>query len=255
MLRERLRSRMRDGEMLAGTFIKTPSIEVVEVLARAGLDFVALDAEHAPFDRGRMDACLAIAKALDLPALVRVAAGEQSAILQALDAGAVGVVVPHVDSTQKATNVARWSRFGHGGRGYAGSTRWAGYATRPMSEILEQSQRETVVIAQIEEPEGVEDAEDIAATEGLDGLFVGPADLSVCLGKSDLNSEAVTQAMSQVGRAAARHGKCFATFSSNTESVARLKDMGVTMLFIASEQAFMLSGAKTVVWNLTKSNE
>ncbi len=67
-----LRSRMAAGDMLAGTFLKTPSVEMIEILSQTGLDFLCIDAEHAPFDRARMDACLAVARALDFPILVRV---------------------------------------------------------------------------------------------------------------------------------------------------------------------------------------
>ena len=87
-----LRSRMAAGEMLAGTFLKTASIDIIEVMAKSGLDFVCLDAEHAPFDRARLDACLAVARALDFPVLVRVPSALPQDILQVLDAGAVGVV-------------------------------------------------------------------------------------------------------------------------------------------------------------------
>ena len=158
------RGRVLSGEVMSGTFVKTPAIEVVELLAVSGLDFICLDAEHSPFDRARLDACLGIARALDFPTLVRVPSASAENILQALDSGAVGVVCPHVMTAERAAEIARWSRYGHGGRGYAGSSRWAGFATRPMVDILQQSQDETVVIAQIEEPEGVDSAGAIAAT-------------------------------------------------------------------------------------------
>lgn len=177
-----LRSRMAAGEMLAGTFLKTASIDIIEVMAKSGLDFVCLDAEHAPFDRARLDACLAVARALDFPVLVRVPSALPQDILQVLDAGAVGIVVPHVMDGDAAAAIAKASRFGPGGRGYAGSTRWAGYTTRSMPELLEQSKTETIVIAQIEDIEGVDNADAIAATKGIDGIFLGPADLSVAYG-------------------------------------------------------------------------
>jgi 2-keto-3-deoxy-L-rhamnonate aldolase RhmA len=127
-----LRSRMAAGDMLAGTFLKTPSVEMIEILSQTGLDFLCIDAEHAPFDRARMDACLAVARALDFPILVRVPSAQPQDILQALDAGATGIVVPHVTDAETAAAIAKASRFGPGGRGYAGSTRWAGYTTRSM---------------------------------------------------------------------------------------------------------------------------
>lgn len=236
---------VRSGRILAGTFQKTASHDVVEVLSKSGLDFVCLDSEHAPFGRRELDTCLAMARALSFPALVRVSSADPAAVLQALDAGATGIVVPHVASATQAAAIARAARFGHGGRGFAGSTRWAGFATRPMTEVLEQSERETVVFAQIEEPEAVEAADEIAATEGIDGLFVGPADLSVCLGTTDQTSAPVRDAMRHVGEACKRHGKAFMTFAPNADSGAELQALGVSLFFVASEHAFMLNAAKS----------
>jgi len=246
---------MLAGEILAGTFLKTPAHEMVEVLALSGLDFIALDTEHAPFDRGRMDACLAVAGALGFPVLVRIPDGSQAEILKVMDCGAVGVVVPHAATPEKAANIAKWSRFGHGGRGFAGSTRWAGYTTRSMADLLEASATETVVIAQIEEPEGVDAVDAIAATEGIDGLFVGPADLAVSLGKTDAAAPEVRAAMGRVGEAARRHGKACMTFAPDTDSAAELKGLGITTFFIGSEQSFAMARARDVAESLHALNE
>jgi len=239
-----LRTRMQRGDILSGTFVKTPAHEVIEVLAMSGLDFVTIDAEHAPFDRGRLDACLAVARALNFPVLVRVPVGSRDEILKVLDSGATGVVVPHVDSVEKAENVARWSRFGHGGRGYAGSTRWAGFATRPMTDILKQSIDETVVVVQIEEPEGVDVVDDIAKIDGINGLFVGPADLAVCYGATDINDPKVRNAIEKVGKACKKNKSSCITFAADTSTVAELNAIGVTMFHIASEHGFMLNSAR-----------
>ena len=154
---------MLSRDLLAGTFVKTPHHVLIEVLAQTELDFLCLDAEHAPFDRSSLDACLAVATALDFPIVIRVGNNSPREILQALDYGAVGIVAPHIDTAEKAEDLARAARFGLNGRGYAGSSRWAGYATQKMSDLLAKSKEETVVIAQIEEPRGVEEAEAIAA--------------------------------------------------------------------------------------------
>lgn len=252
MTQRPFRERMMAGEILSGTFIKTPAHEMIEVLSGTGLDFACLDAEHSPFDRRSMDACLAVAMAKSFPTLVRVPAGTQEQLLMALDSGALGVVVPHVDTGEKARNIAKWARFGHYGRGFAGSTRWAGYATRGMAELIEQSQRETVVIAQIEEPEAVDAIDEIAAVDGIDGLFVGPADMAVCLGKTSAADPAVRDIMRRVGEAASRHGKCFMTFAPNTESATDLFGLGVTMFFIGSEHVWMAAGARAVADDLAR---
>jgi 2-keto-3-deoxy-L-rhamnonate aldolase RhmA len=250
--RRHLKQRMKTGETLVGTFLKTPACELVELLAMSGLDFICLDAEHAPFDRARLDACLALALAHGLPALVRVATGERHEILQALDSGATGVVVPHVDSEEKAGNIARWGRFGHGGRGYAGSTRWAGFTTGTMSELLQRSVDETIVIAQIEEPEGVEQCNAIAATEGIDGLFVGPADLAVCLGVSDLNDDRVVNATRQVAAACRQNARCCMTFVPDVSKIQELREIGVSMFYVSSEHGFILQGARAVAQSVVR---
>lgn len=238
------RSRMLAGDKLAGTFMKTPSHDVVEVLALSGLDFICLDAEHSAFDRAALDACMAVARALDFPVLVRVASGTPEAILQALDMGAVGVVVPHVDSVEKARAVAKSARFGLGGRGFAGSTRWAGYATRTMPDLLARSRDETVVIAQIEEPSGVDAADAIAAVDGIDGLFLGPADLSVSYGHDGQDNADLPRAFEACGAATKAHGKAFISWVSSPEQAQERAHHGLTVFFIASEHAWMLQGAK-----------
>lgn len=245
---------MLAGDMLAGTFIKSPSHELIELLAMSGLDFVCLDTEHSPFDRMAMDACLAIARALDFPVLVRVASGSNENILQALDSGAVGVVVPHVIDAARAAEVARAARFGLHGRGYAGFTRWAGFATRPMADVLEQSKNETLVLAQIEEPEGVDAACEIAATPGIDGLFIGPSDLSVGYGKSDTNSPELKVAFETVGAATRANGKALVTFVPDVEKAAEWSKYGITVFFVGSEQSWVLHGAKSVAGGIHKLN-
>lgn len=239
------RARMLRGDRLVGTFVKTPSHMMIEVLALSGLDFVCLDAEHSAFDRAAMDACLAMARAMNFPCLVRVPEGTPARILMALDAGAVGVVVPHVATARKAAEIVKAARFGHGGRGFAGSTRWAGLGTRKMSDVLARD-AETVVIGQIEEPEAVAAIDAIAGTPGLDGVFVGPADLAVCLGKTDPGDPEVRAAIGKVGEAARRHGTTCITFAANAAPAAGLAALGVSMFFIASEHAWILAGARQV---------
>ena len=243
MVEMEFRQRMLSGEFLAGTFVKTPVYDVVEALSKTELDFICLDGEHAPFDWGRMDACLAMANALRLPALVRVASASAENILHALDSGASGIVVPHVFNVQIAETVARAARFGHHGRGYAGSTRWAGFASRTMPDLLERSRSETIVIVQIEEPEGVRAASDIAAVDGVDGLFIGPADLTVGYGADAEAAKKLENALETVGAAASAAGKAYMTFVQNAEQAKEWARYGFTVFFITSDQNLMMSAA------------
>lgn len=237
-----LRSRILGRERVVSTFVKTAEVTVVEVLATSGLDFIVLDGEHCGFDRGRLDACLAVARALDFPALVRISSGSEENVLMALDAGAVGVVVPHVDSVEKAQAIAKFAHFGVGGRGFAGSTRWAGFATRPMGDVLDQD-AQTIVMAQIEEPAGVEACDAIAAVDGIDALFAGPADLSVGYGHRSQDNPDLPKALTRVGAACKAHGKGYVSWVSDASKAAEWAGYGMTGFVVASEHTWMRQGA------------
>ncbi|MCH1412471.1 MAG: aldolase/citrate lyase family protein [Rhodobacteraceae bacterium] len=241
------KQKMLSGEILAGTFLKTPNYILVEVLAQSKLDFICLDAEHSPFDRAALDQCLSISRALDFPVLVRVGENSAKEILWALDCGAVGLVIPHVDTVEKAKLASKSARYGLGGRGFAGSTRWAGYATEDMPSIIKRSNKETIVLAQIEEPAGVDKAAEIAAIDGIDGLFVGPADLSVGYGYDHQNSDELKAALVSVGEASRKADKAFVSFVPNPEKAHEWnKDFGVTVFFIASEHNWLRDTANSV---------
>ena len=250
MTQAEFREAVLRGDVLAGTFMKTPSVDILEVLILSGLDFVCFDAEHAPFDRGALNACAAVACAAGFPFVIRVPVGTPSEIGMALDTGASGVVVPHVTDAQTAARIAKAGRFGHGGRGYAGSTRWAGFGTSDMPTLLSRSQTETLVIAQIEDPEGVDNCEAIAATPGVDAIFLGPADLSVAYGKTDQSSAELKAAQARVGAAARAEGKGCMTFTATAAASKPLMDHGYHVFFVASEHAWILQGARALMSDL-----
>ena len=246
------KQRVLAGDQLVGTFVRTASHEIIEVLAQTKLDFICLDVEHAGIDRRSMDVCLSVARAWDLPVLVRVSSGAPEHLLQALDAGAVGVVVPHVRSAKQAAEIAKSAHYGQGGRGFHGSNRWAGLGTQTMPDILARSHPETLVLAQIEEPEGVEAAAEIAAISGIDGLFVGPADLSVCFGKQDLDSDELDQAFKSVSIAAKTSGKAMVTFVAMPERAEQWSGYGISVWLVASELTWIAQAANTIVADMPK---
>ena len=104
------RRRLAAGELLLGTFVKTPTGHATEILGDLGYDFVVIDAEHAPFDRVATDAALLAAKAARCASLVRVQSASPWHLLSALDCGATGVLVPHVMTATQARDVARACR-------------------------------------------------------------------------------------------------------------------------------------------------
>lgn len=238
------RDRLRAGEPLLGTFVKTPAVPIVEVLALSPLDVLCLDQEHAPFGPAELDACIAVARANGLATLVRVPGGSSTDIGRALDAGATGVVVPHVDTVDEARRAAAAARFAPDGtRGYAGSHRAAAYSTRTIPDNLAAA-ASTTVIAQIESPEAVEAAEAIAAVEGVDALFIGPADLAVAMGARTPGDEAVVAAMQRVIDAGRRVGTVVGAFASSPAEMRDLRARGVTFVLAGSDQSSVLDGMR-----------
>ncbi len=243
---ETFRTRLRAGEAMMGTFLKTPSAIVCEVLGLTPLACVCIDAEHAPFGRMEIDACVAAFRAADMPTLVRVQTGNAGEILGALDCGATGVVLPHVVSGPQAAELARAAHYGPGGRGYAGSSRAARYTTKPMSEHIRDSAARTTVIAQIEDAEALPNLDAIAAAENIDCLFVGRMDLTVSLGAASPQDGRVIDAVEQICTAGQRHGKAVGMFFPPGEDCAMWRKKGATFFLLGSDQQFLLDGARAL---------
>jgi 2-keto-3-deoxy-L-rhamnonate aldolase RhmA len=238
------RERLHAGQKLVGTFVKTPAPVVTEVLARSGLDLLVLDAEHAPFGRAELDGCLAIAAALQMPTLVRVPSAEPALILNALDCGATGVMVPHVASVAAARAAVAACHHGPGGRGYAGSTRAAGFAGRSIAEQLERARRSTAVVVQIEDAEALDTIDGIAGVPGIDALFVGRIDLTVSLGQTDPAHSTVVAAVERICAAGRAAGVPVGMFVTTTEEAKLWMERGATLFVLSSDHTFLLSGAR-----------
>ena len=234
------------GTPLLGTFLKTPHPHLVEVLATSGLDCLCIDAEHAPFDRQSIDLCVMAARAGGLPALIRPASGAPHELLNALDCGADGVVVPHIRSPEEATALARQAHYGPGGRGYAGSTRAAGYGSVSIVDHLAASKARTTIIAQIEDAEALDHIDAIAAVEGIDALFVGRIDLTISLGCTSPDDPRVIAAVELIIDACTRAGRSSGMFLSNAADVPHWRGKGSNLFLLASDHAFIRSGAQAM---------
>lgn len=237
-----LKQRIAAGDVLLGTFVKTPHSHVVEVLASTNLDLICIDAEHAPFDRSDIDNCIAAARAGACPVVVRIADASPQAMLNALDCGADGVVVPHVRSADEARRIVRAAHYGSGGRGYAGSSRAAGYGSIGMTEHKAASAERTVIIAQIEDVEAIDAIDAIAAVDGIDLLFIGRIDLTVALGCDGPDDAVVVAACERVVVAAVAAGRPVGMFLPRPGDVPHWQALGVSMFLLGSDHGFLRAG-------------
>lgn len=238
-----LKDRIAAGETLLGTFLKTPSPILVEVLASCGLDLLCLDAEHAPFDRVGIDLCILAARATGLPVLVRTPTSAPEHVLNALDCGADGVLLPHIRSPEEAAAAAKSAAYGPGGRGYAGSSRAARYGLAAMGDHRAASAARTVVIAQIEDIEAIRCIDAIAATPGIDALFIGRIDLTVALDAASPDAPEVIAAVDRVIAAARAARRPVGMFVPRNEDVGGWREKGATLFLQGSDHGFLRAGA------------
>ncbi len=195
------RERLTGGNLVVGTFLKTPSPIAAEVLGRSNLDTFVIDVEHAPFGRLELDLCVAALRAADRPSIVRTANDSSTEIRNALDSGATGVLVPHVTSAAQAAAIVKAAHFGEGGRGFAGSTRASEFTTKSMDDHLDDSQSQTTVIVQIEDLAALDNVGEIAAIDGVDAIFIGRVDLAVAMNMASTPSvAAISPTLSRAAR-------------------------------------------------------
>lgn len=238
-----LKQKLHAKQPVLGTFVKTTHYHNTEVLARSALDVLCLDAEHAPFSRADIDSCVLAARSQQMPALVRVPNTDPSTLLNALDVGATGLVLPHICTAEQAQHVVKKCFFGNEGRGYAGSTRAAEYTTQKLPENLRVNQEQTCVIAQIEDASAIDNIEAICAVEGIDCIFVGRMDLTISLGETDAKAASVLTAVDTIVDTAHRHGKATGMFIADLSELPMWIEKGVSLFLLSSDHSFMLAGA------------
>ena len=236
------RDQLRAGELLAGTWIKTPHPHVVEVLSFSSLDCLVLDAEHAPFDRAALDLCILAARAGGKTVLVRPQSASHEHILNALDCGADGVILPHICNAADAEDAVKACHYISGGRGYAGSSRAAGYTTKGMPKHRADAVSVTI-IAQIEDVEGVENIEAIAAVSGIDALFIGRADLTIAYNAETPDDAVVVDAVDRIVTAGKAASRTTGMFLGRVSDVGMWREKGASLFILGSDHDFLLQGA------------
>lgn len=241
------RSRLLAGEPLIGTFMKVPTGHLTEVLGSMGFDFVMLDEEHAPWTRTSLDSGFLAARAFGTAGLVRIARPDANSILSVLDDGATGVMVPHVDSAEKARNVVSWAHYYGGTRG-AGIGRGGEYGARGADHFKIADERATV-IAMIEDRQALDVIDEITAVEGIDAIFLGRGDLALSLKNGPADAMPIREAVEKVAASAIANGKILSAVvqSIQSDDAKWLTDIGVTALMVATDLGFMQQAARVAL--------
>ncbi len=247
------RDRLLAGERLVGTLISLPSPELAEIASAAGFDWLFLDMEHGPLAPGDV---LRLVQAAREPCacLVRVPETSETGVKKALDTGAAGIIVPHVNGAAEAARAVHWAKYPPEGGRSVGFSRANGYGTR-FQEHVETANARTVVVAQVEHIDGVRAIGEILGVPGIDAVFIGPYDLSASLGKPGRLQDAdVREAVSAVAAACAARRVPVGLFCGDLAASVKALDEGYALICSGLDIGFYARAAEAVVRGLRPRN-
>lgn len=233
-----LRRWWRDGQQTVGSWCSLPSPAAVEAVAQAGFDWVIVDWQHGHFGDDQLGTLILVAAHAGAVPLVRVPLNDPWLIQKALDLGAYGVIVPLVNSSADAERAASATRYPPRGTRSFGPIR----ASRAIGWEPEIANREVVCIVQIETRAGLDAVEEIAAVDGVDALFVGPADLALSLGLP-LGSGELDDHLAPVQRAARERGLPLGRHVDAAPQARELFDAGYSFLAVGGDSEFLGAAA------------
>jgi 2-dehydro-3-deoxyglucarate aldolase len=231
----RLRQRLFDGERLIGCWLSLGSPITTEVVGVAGFDWLLLDAEHAPNDVLSLIPQLMALKDSPSAPVVRPPWNDTVILKRLLDAGCHNFLIPFVETAGQARAAVAATRYPPAGvRGVSVSQRSNRYGSVP--DYFATINEQIVVIVQIESRAGAAAAAEIAAVDGVDGLFIGPSDLAAAYGHlGNAGHPEVQQAIAQVHAAAQAAGKATGILSPVEADARRYLDMGMRFVAVGSD--------------------
>jgi 4-hydroxy-2-oxoheptanedioate aldolase len=237
-----LRGRISAGDRLIGTFSLIPAMEIIEIIAVAGFDFVIIDMEHGPYDLGTVRDAVVAARASGVGSVVRVRNADPDLIGAVLDIGCDGVLVPQIASASQARSVLRAARFAPDGtRGANPYVRAAGYGSVP--DWFAGANRDVAVMLMIEGCEGIAACPEILGLPGLDAVFLGPVDLSHSLGlPGQISHPRVVDALAGIAARATEHGVATAVFAQDADATVDWARRGVQLIARGVDADFIRTG-------------
>jgi 2-keto-3-deoxy-L-rhamnonate aldolase RhmA len=239
--------RLHEGQVALGFGVHHLRSVAAPVLAAAsGHDWMFIDTEHGAFSVQETTQLCIAALPTGVTPIVRVCAGALDEATRALDNGALGIVVPHVDTGKEARRIAEAFHYPpQGRRSWGGPPPIYGYRPPATGEAQKAINDEILTIVMLESPEAVENAGDIAAVEGVDVLFIGTSDLTAELGISgQMGHQKVIDAYQAVGEACRKHGKVLGMGGVyDEENASRYVGMGARFILTGSDHSYVMSGA------------
>jgi len=243
-----IRQKVLNRKLMAGAWLNLASSLTAEMAGLAGFDWVLIDLEHGSGDYGSLVYQLQALESTPAAAIVRIAWNEAPRFKRVLDLGPSGIMVPYVNNAIEAKIAASSMRYPpQGVRGVAKMNRASGFGQN-FEEYFAFVNDNLLTVVQIETPVAVDCAEEIAAVEGVDVLFVGPLDLSVSLGiPQQYDHPRFQEALTRVVEASRKNGKAAGILVAGPEQVERVIVQGFTFVAAGSDGSMVADGMKKMV--------
>ncbi len=248
----KIKQLLYQGRTVKGSFIFTREPACVEILGYAGFDFVLIDTEHTPNTSTEVVNLVRAAEVAGIEPVVRVRANDPALILQALDVGAKGILVPRVNTAAEAQAVVRAAKYGPTGeRGIAGIVRAAKYGFAPTEKYVVNANKNIFIMIQVEEVEAVDNLDEILGVTEVDAIFIGPVDLSQSMGLTgQFDHPEFRGTVERIISRATMAKKPVAMFCLNSENAKMWENTGVSILTIASDTMLLAAAAKKLLQDL-----
>lgn len=228
----KLKNVIEKNRYAVGTFLGAANPSIVEIMGYTGLDFVVIDTEHGPYDTMPMSDLIRAAESKGMSPLVRIADITHKEMQRALDNGAEGIIIPCLKSMDDFRKVVELGKFAPlGNRGFI-KGRGSGFGNEPwatgtLTEYMQNSNEKVMLLPQCETIEALNNIEEIVQIEGIDGIFIGPFDLSICMGiPGQFDAPEFKEAVDRILSACKQAGKLCMTFTSSHEEARMYIDKG-----------------------------
>ncbi len=241
----RLKEKLKRGEVAVGAFIWEPAFQIIEILGLLGFDYLYIDCQHSPMSVETVAQVVRTAELRGLTPQARVPQNLPEVILRYLDVGVMGIQVPDMDSAEVARRAVRAVKYPPEGERGLAPTRAADFGLAgSMDEYVKMANLETMVMGTVESKEGIENISEILETEGLDAISLGLSDLSKSLGvPGQRNHPLVLKSIDKVLAAAERAQKPVGVLVSGNESPKQYIEKGFRIV-TKSISGFLVSGAR-----------
>ena len=250
-MENKMKKMLADGRKPLGMFFDTASCYIMECLGRTGLDFVIIDNEHSPVEAESSAGFIRCAENSGLTPLCRVRETSRPAILKLLDVGAQGLIVPNVHSVEQVEEIISFAKYYPlGQRGFCPSRKdgWGFDGLGSVPETMAHFNDNTLLIPQCETIGALGHIEEIAALEGVDGIFVGPYDLSISMGLPGEFANPVFQAaIDRIISACHAVGKFCIFFAGSKEAVIAGFERGFDAMAYSLDASLFIRAIKSDV--------